>query len=76
MSRPTTSCARCEMGKCTVIVEPGNPPTYRFDPMRDESRLARLVVDDVLKGAAGSTGAVAREGGSDRRFPVRGTSTG
>jgi len=40
-------------GEVHLIVEPGNPPTYRFDPMRDESRLARLVVDDALKGAAG-----------------------
>jgi ABC-2 type transport system permease protein len=40
-------------GEVHLIVEPGNPPTYRFDPMRDESRLARLVVDGVLKGAAG-----------------------
>lgn len=40
-------------GEVHVIVEPGNPPTYRFDPMRDESRLARLVVDGALKGAAG-----------------------
>lgn len=40
-------------GEVHVIVEPGDPPTYRFDPMRDESRLARLVVDDALKDAAG-----------------------
>ena len=40
-------------GEVHLIVERGNPPTYRFDPMRDESRLARIVVDDVLKGAAG-----------------------
>ena len=40
-------------GEVHLIVEPGNPPTYRFDPMRDESRLARLVVDDLLKGVAG-----------------------
>ena len=40
-------------GDVHVIVEPGTPPTYRFDPSRDESRAARLVVDDVLKRAAG-----------------------
>jgi ABC-type multidrug transport system permease subunit len=40
-------------GDVHLIVVPGNPPTYRFDPMRDESRLARLVVDDVLKRASG-----------------------
>jgi ABC-2 type transport system permease protein len=40
-------------GEVHVIVGAGNPPTYRFDPMRQESRLARLVVDDALKRAAG-----------------------
>jgi ABC-type multidrug transport system permease subunit len=40
-------------GEVHLIVEPGDPPTYRFDPMRAESRLARLVVDDVLKAVAG-----------------------
>jgi ABC-type polysaccharide/polyol phosphate export permease len=40
-------------GEVHLIVEPGSPPTYRFDPMRDESRLARLVVDDVLQGSSG-----------------------
>ena len=40
-------------GDVHVIVKPGDPPTYRFDPGREESRIARLVVDDVLKRAAG-----------------------
>jgi hypothetical protein len=40
-------------GDVHVIVRPGDPPTYRFDPNREESRIARLVVDDVLKRAAG-----------------------
>jgi ABC-type polysaccharide/polyol phosphate export permease len=40
-------------GDVHVIVRPGHPPTYRFDPDRAESRIARLVVDDVLKRAAG-----------------------
>lgn len=40
-------------GDVHVIVRPGHPPTYRFDPDREESRIARLVVDDVLKRAAG-----------------------
>src|SRR4029450_4285467 len=40
-------------GEVHVIVGAGNPPTYLFDPMRQESRLARLVVDDALKRAAG-----------------------
>jgi ABC-type multidrug transport system permease subunit len=40
-------------GEVHVIVQPGDPPTYRFDPDRAESRIARLVVDEVLKRAAG-----------------------
>jgi ABC-2 type transport system permease protein len=40
-------------GEVHLIVVPGNPPTYRFDPMRAESRLARLVVDNALKRSAG-----------------------
>jgi ABC-type multidrug transport system permease subunit len=40
-------------GDVHVIVRPGDPPTYRFDPDRAESRIARLAVDDALKRAAG-----------------------
>jgi ABC-type multidrug transport system permease subunit len=40
-------------GEVHVIVVPGTPPTYRFDSERAESRVARLVVDDALKRAAG-----------------------
>jgi ABC-type multidrug transport system permease subunit len=40
-------------GDVHVIVRPGDPPTYRFDPDREESRIARMAVDDVLKRAAG-----------------------
>lgn len=40
-------------GDVHVIVHPGHPPTYQFDPDREESRIGRLVVDDVLKRAAG-----------------------
>jgi ABC-type multidrug transport system permease subunit len=40
-------------GDVHLLVVPGDPPTYRFDPARDESRVARLLVDDALKKAAG-----------------------
>jgi ABC-2 type transport system permease protein len=40
-------------GEIHVLVEPTDPPTYRFDHARSESRTARLVVDDALKRAAG-----------------------
>ena len=36
-----------------IIVEPGTPPVYRYDPVRPESRLARRVVDQALQAAAG-----------------------
>jgi ABC-2 type transport system permease protein len=40
-------------GDVHLIVVDTVPPTYRFDPAREESRVARLVVDDALKTAAG-----------------------
>jgi ABC-2 type transport system permease protein len=40
-------------GEVDIVVVPGTPPSYRFDPARAESRAARLVLDDVLKRAAG-----------------------
>ena len=40
-------------GEVHVVVVPGNPPAYRFDPNRAEGRVARLLVDDALKRAAG-----------------------
>ena len=40
-------------GEVDVVVVPGTPPTYRFDPARAESRAARLVLDDALKRAEG-----------------------
>lgn len=42
-------------GLVDVVVLPTDPPTYRFDAARGESRTARLVVDDALKRAAGRT---------------------
>ena len=40
-------------GEVAVIVEPGDPVTYRFDPTRPESAVARFTVDEVLQRAAG-----------------------
>jgi ABC-type multidrug transport system permease subunit len=36
-----------------IVVEPGTPPAYRYDPARAESRLARRIVDDALQRGAG-----------------------
>lgn len=40
-------------GDVLVVVIPTMPPTYRFDPAREDSRTARLVVDGALKRAQG-----------------------
>lgn len=43
-------------GKVSLVIVPPHadqPRTYRFDPTRPESRLARAVVDDVLQRADG-----------------------
>jgi ABC transporter DrrB family efflux protein len=40
-------------GRAAVVVVPGSPVTYRFDPTRAESQLARLAVDRALQHAAG-----------------------
>jgi ABC-type multidrug transport system permease subunit len=40
-------------GQVHIVVHPGEPPEYRYDASRQESRTARLVVDDVLKRTAG-----------------------
>jgi len=40
-------------GVVHLIVVPTDPPTYRFDAARPESRTARLVVDEALKRAGG-----------------------
>jgi ABC-type multidrug transport system permease subunit len=45
-------------GRVAVVVVPGDPPTYRLDPTRPESRLARSVADDLLQRAAGRRDAI------------------
>jgi ABC-2 type transport system permease protein len=52
---PDEELRQLREGDVHIIVRPGNPPTYRFDPDRDESRVARLIVDEVLKRASGRT---------------------
>ena len=50
---PATKSRALRDGEVDLVVVPGTPPTYRFDPGRAESRAARLVLDDALKRAAG-----------------------
>ena len=40
-------------GVVHIVVQPGDPPTYRYDAAQDGSHRARLAVDDALKRAAG-----------------------
>jgi ABC-type multidrug transport system permease subunit len=51
--RPAEEQRALREGVVNVVVVPTDPPTYRFDPAREESRFARAVVDDALKRAAG-----------------------
>ena len=52
---PGSEARALREGEVHLLVVPTSPPTYRFDPARDESRVARLLVDDALKNAAGRT---------------------
>jgi len=45
--------ASLRLGKVAIVVVPGSPVEYRFDPTRPESVLARQRVDDALQRAAG-----------------------
>jgi ABC-2 type transport system permease protein len=53
--RPGDEARALREGEAHLLIVPTDPPTYRFDPARDESRIARLLVDDALKRAAGRT---------------------
>ena len=50
---PDSASRMLREGEVHVIVVPGTPPTYRFDPAREESRTARLLVDAALKRSDG-----------------------
>lgn len=40
-------------GKVSLVVVPSDPPTYKLDPTRPESRLAKALVDDALQRGLG-----------------------
>jgi ABC-2 type transport system permease protein len=50
---PGHSALALQRAEVQIIVEPGPPVVYRFDPTRAESRLARRIVDDALQRGAG-----------------------
>jgi ABC-2 type transport system permease protein len=47
--------ARTALGRARVVlvVKPGQPPSYVYDPTQPDARTARLAVDAALQGAAG-----------------------
>lgn len=50
---PSETLVTLRDGRAHLVVVPGAPPTYRYDPTRPESRLARLLVDQALQRSAG-----------------------
>jgi ABC-type multidrug transport system permease subunit len=48
-----TAELRLRTGRAALVVIPGNPLVYRFDPTRAESHLARANVDAAIQRAAG-----------------------
>lgn len=50
---PDRARAELRVGKVSLVVVPGAPRSYRYDPTRPEARLARLLVDDRLQRAEG-----------------------
>ncbi len=55
----TAAHAQLKSGKIALVVIPGVPITYRFDPTRPESRLSRALVDDAVQRGAGRADLVA-----------------
>ncbi len=47
------SVVQLRNGDVVMLVVPGNPHSYRYDPTRTESSFARLLVDDALQRGAG-----------------------
>ena len=56
---PDALARALRQGRVHVLVSPGTPPIYQFDPAREESQVARLVVDGALQRAAGRRDAFA-----------------
>jgi ABC-type multidrug transport system permease subunit len=50
---PAEAEQQLRLGKVALVVIPGPPVEYRFDPTRPDSALARRRVDDALQRAAG-----------------------
>ncbi len=55
----SASDAQLRTGKVSLVVVPTDPPTYRLDSTRPESRLAKALVDDALQRGLGRKDAFA-----------------
>lgn len=51
--------AALRAGRLALVVLPGEPVTYLYDPTRSDSRLARRIADDAVQRAAGRRDPVA-----------------
>ncbi len=67
---PEEAHRQLRTGKLAIVVIPGETWTYWSDPTREESRLARLAVDDALQSAAGRADA---RPSADRAMTERGS---
>ena len=56
---PGQAARALRLGKVVLLAEPSDPVTYRFDPSRPESLLARAAADAALQRAAGRRDPVA-----------------
>ena len=56
---PGLAQAALRSGRAAVVVRPGSPVVYLFDPARPESRLARALIDGVLQRAGGRADPIA-----------------
>ena len=52
---PDEARAQLRSGRLALLVVPGDPLVYRYDPTREESRLARLGADEALQRSRGRT---------------------
>jgi ABC-2 type transport system permease protein len=59
ISEAADAARMLRLGRVSLVVVPGEPFEYRFDPTRPESLLARARVDDALQRAAGRADPVA-----------------
>ena len=74
--RRATRRARFAKAKCICSIVPTDPPTYRFDPARDESRVALSARRRCAEAGGGTHRARGRRMKSRCRSRDRATSTG